>query len=56
MQLRSATPTGNIPEAQGHLAIRDKILVPSGVCYKGVHCKCYEQPIIIYVTNNLYLN
>ena len=36
-------PTGNVPEAP-ELG-REKILVPNGVRYKGVHCECYEQPI-----------
>ena len=37
-RLRSAMPTGNIPEAPelGHLAMTDKMLVPNGVRYRGV--------------------
>ena len=44
-QITHSTPTGNIPEAPELLTVRDKMLVPNGVCYRGVplYCLHYSQ-------------
>ena len=35
IMIAHTTPTGNILEA-GHLALRDRMSAPNGVCYRGV--------------------